>query len=634
MVGGYTGHYLRVNLTTRKIVKDTFTPEFERKYVGGCGTAAQFLYDEVPTWADAFDPENRLIFSTGPVTGTIAPTAGRHTIVAKSPLTGLFGEANSGGFWGAELKKSGYDMIIFTGRSDKPVFLYVTEGTTEFRDASPYWGMDTCKSDSSIRGDLGEDKAKVATIGQGGENLVRISGIANDEGGRIAARCGLGAVMGFMQLKAVVVRGENEVKTSNPDALKEIVRASMMYFKTNKFAQSFSKGGTPELFPSAFFIGDTPAYNWSREDFGPGDSSVSKIVYPGGYEDILVGRRSCFTCPVGCRRIVSISENDRILKSKVEGPEYETLAAFGSNCGVDDIKAIATANDLCNLYGLDTISTGSTISFAMECYERGLITKDDLGGIELKFGNSEEMIMMVDMIAKREGFGNILAEGTRRAATIIGGNSEQYAMQVKGLELPMHDPRAFQGGGPHYACDPTGARHTSGLTLGIERGSPRPLLNHQPVKDRFSTEGKGLLAKTIEDMRSFEAASGWCLFALFNTYENKESMFVNTYSAVTGISLSLAEALIIGERIYNLKRAFSIRHGATSAEDTLPKRLLTEKTKAGVTVKLSDTLPEYYTARGWDNITGKPHHSTLARLELNDVSRDLWPEKTLISEKS
>lgn len=620
------GKILRVNLTLTKIWIEDTDIGLLKKYIGGYGTAGRILYDEVPPWVGALDPANKLIFTAGPVTGTIAPATGRHTVVSKSPLTGYFGDANSGGFWGAEMKFSGFDMIIVTGRAKKPVYLWVNEGRAELKDATAYWGMNAREADRAIRKDLGEPNARVSTIGQAGENLVRIAGIMNDEAERSAARCGLGAVMGFMNLKAVAVRGHQKVPVVNPDKLKEITSKVVENVKTNPHVQAFTKGGTPLHFEPLFAVGDTPAYNWSRADFGgAGDPYVKKIAYPGGYEEIYDGHRACYLCPVSCRRVVTVKNDKYSTEPKVEGPEYETVVYLGSDVGVNDPKVIGKANDLCNLYGLDTISTGSTIAFAMECYERGIITKQELDGIDLRFGNGDALIEMIHKIANREGFGNVLAEGSRRAAKLIGKGSEYYAIHVKGVEIAAHDPRGFQGGGPHYACTPTGGRHSEGMTMPWEvLGMPRDQLGLPKAEGRFSTKGKGVAAKVEEDWMAFIASAGFCWFAdVMGAYGNLE-YFIDVYNAVTGMSIDIKEALKVGERIFTIKKAFNVKHGATRAEDTLPKRLLTEKGKVGSVVELDKTLPEYYEARGWDPATSKPRPEKLKELELEDLCKELW----------
>lgn len=621
------GWTLRVDLSRNKILKVPLDPSLVKTYIGNQGIAGKILYDEVPPWVEPFDPNNRLIFSTGPVTGTMTTTAGRHSIVTKSPLTGYFGDASSGGFWGAELKFSGYDMIVFQGRAPKPVYLRIIDGNAELKDAKSYWGKDARETDHALRNDLSDKNVKVAAIGPAGENMVRIAGVANDNAERIAARCGVGAVMGFMNLKAVAVRGHAKVPVADMDTLKKVVSEVTQRGKTDQALQDFHKGGTSGSFDSSWQLGDVPAYNWSRIDFGgPGDPGVEKIGREG-QKLIMIGTRTCYVCPVACRRVAYVESGPFATEKGVEGPEYETLGSIGSNCGIDNIYAVAKLNDLCNMYGIDTISLGGTLSLAMECYERGMITKEDTDGIELKFGNDMAAMAMLDKIAHREGFGNILAEGSRRAGMIIGNGAERLSIQVKGLEMSVHDPRAAQSMGVHYACTVTGARHTEGFTLGLELGGwKKSQLPYPQIVDRFSTENKGHLAIVEENWRGFINTSGWCVFAMKYGAYGGESNLVKAYSAVTGISMDLAGALNVGERVFNLKKAFNMRHGCTREEDTLPERLTKEKNKSGAVVKLDEMLPQYYTVRGWDPTSGKPTKEKLSQLQLDFVVKDLWPE--------
>ena len=602
---GYSKRILRVDLSRKLCSNEQLSREMSEKYIGGYGIGGKILYDEVPPWVGSLDPANRLIFATGPITASNAPIAGRHSVITKSPLTGYFGDANSGGFWGAELKMAGYDAIVLTGRSSKPALLYVNDNHCEIYSANAYWGLDAREADRAIKKDLNEKNAKVATIGIAGENLVRFAGIVNDEANRIAARSGVGAVMGFMKLKAIMIRGHGSISSADSETIRKLSRDTSKHVKNDPSLSLFTRGGTPSGFEMVSELGIVPEYNWSKGDLEVGDPNIQKISFPGGYERILSGNHACHICPIACRRKATVRDSPYAFEENVEGPEYETLAAFGPNCGLYNIEVIAKLNDLCNIYGIDTISAGSTIAFAMECFEKGLISRKDTYGIDLRFGNGDAMIDILNKIAKREGFGNILAEGTRRAAKIIGQGSEAYAMQVKGMELSMCDPRAFQGMGLHFACTPTGGRHTEGITAMAEMKG-----------DRYSPKGKADLVKKIEDWTAFYNAAGFCYFGLENNaYSIDEA--IELFNAVTGLSLDVNQALKAGERIVNLKRMFNMRHGATRNDDMLPQRFLKETTKSGVVNKLSEMLPDYYRARGWDKKTAKPTAKKLAELELD-----------------
>lgn len=615
---GYVGKIVRVDLTLGKITSEPLDEEFAKNYVGGLGFAARILYDEVPPWVDALDPENRLIFATGPVTGTGTPSAGRHTVVAKSPLTGFFGDSSGGGFWGAELKFSGYDMIVIKGKASKPAFLWINDGSVEIRDARSYWGMNARETDRAIRKDLGEKDAKVACIGQAGENLIRIAGIMNDEACRAAARGGLGAVMGSKNLKAIAVRGHSKVPIAEPETFRKLTAEVTKFIVENENMRDFHERGTPRALANIAW-GDTPAFNWRSAEF----EGWEKLMIPGGYEKILAGTRTCHACPIACRREVSLTKGPYAFEESAEGPEYETLAMFGTNCGCDDIEVIAKANDLCNIYGLDTISAGSVISFAMECYERGILSKDDTNGLELKFGNCDVIIEMIHKIAKREDFGNILAEGVRRAARIIGKGAEEYAIHVKGMELPAHDPRAWRGGA-YYASIPSGGRHTEGMPLGWYLGVHSIAVQIGAPKGKATLEDEVTATILCQNWKNFIISAGWCIFpSEFDGYPSAEH-FTTIYSAVTGVKTSIQDALKLGERIFTLRRCFNMKHGATQMDDSLPKRLMTEKnTKSKSTVELEKTLPLYYKLRGWDIKTGKPTTEKLLELGLKDTEEEL-----------
>ncbi len=630
LAGGYMGKILRVNLSTRNISVKDLEEDFARRYIGGVGTAARILYDEVPFRVDAFDPLNRLIFSTGPVTGTPVFSAGRHSVTTKSPLTGSIGDASAGGFWGAELKFSGYDMIVIHGRAEKPVYIWINDGSAEIMDARAYWGMSTRDADRAIRRDLGDSKARVATIGRAGESLVRYAAIMSDEGSRAAARCGVGAIMGFMNLKAVVARGHKSVSLHDEDRVKQYARELARILKADTHTQWFRNHGTPGYYSIIMELGDSPVENFRKGSF----DGAEDLSLPGGYSKILVGTRTCYNCPVSCRRIVKVEDMPYRTDRNVEGPEYQTLAALGGNCGVSDVRAVAKANDLCNLYGIDTISAGVTVAFAMECYEKGILTKDDTEGLDLSFGNGSALVTTIEKIANREGFGNLLAEGSKRAAQIIGKGAERFAMEVKGLEVAMHDPRAFQAMGLTYATAPVGADHMEGETIFMENPGDITYAELNGGSkwgkiDRFSIEWKPEIAFKVQNLWAVIAAMGYCLAAcVTGTTVYPLEYNIKFYEAVTGVKISFAEFMKAGERIYNVKRAFSAKHGFTSTDDYLPKRLLEQPMREGgskgFVARVNDMLPEYYRLRGWDLETGKPTKEKLVELQLDDIANDLW----------
>ncbi len=617
------GKVLRIDLTRAKISEEPLSEDYVKKYLGGHGVAARILLEEVPAWAGAFDSTNRLIFATGPIQGTITPVAGRFCVVTKSPLTGYFGDANAGGFFGSEMKFSGYDFIVITGQSLKPVYLWVLDGQAELKDASAYWGMDARETDKALRKDLGDDGIKVADIGQAGENMVRYAAIMSDEASRAAARCGVGAVMGFMKLKAVAVRGHMKVPVADEKRLAEYNKQVVDKVKSAKHTIRFGKYGTPGNYLGNIIVGDSPVRNWTRGMF---EEAENLAAGEGGYDKILKPNRTCYGCPVHCRPRVEVLSERYSTEGEVEGPEYETIAALGSNCEIGDIEAVAKANDLCNRYGLDTISVGASISFAMECYEKDLLTRTDTEGIDLTFGNAEAVIEMLHKIAKRDGIGHLLAEGSRRAAEVIGGEAEQYAIHVKGQEIAMHDPRAGIGAGINYATSNTGGRHTEGIPIGFEiRGATLPDLGITGKFDRFAFKGKSELVYKIQNFWAGIFAAGWCLNATGHGY--KPSLFPMFCSAVTGIDVSFEDLVKIGERIFNLKRVFNVLCGSKPSEDTLPPRLLEEShlngESKGSLAKL-DSLREYYKLRGWNPETGWPEKEKLTRIDMSDVAETLY----------
>lgn len=629
MLYGYAGKILRVDLTTGKMSKKPLDKQLSERFIGGVGISSKILYDEVPACIDAFDPLNLLVFSTGALTGTPAPCAGRHFIASKSPLTGYFGDSNAGGFWGAELKFAGYDGIIFSGRAARPVYLWINDENVEIKDASAYWGMDARQADRSIRKDLADKNAKVADIGIAGENLVRVASIMHEEASRAAGRCGMGAIMGYKNLKAIAVRGHNETLVARPDELqKKIIELTKM-LKEDKPTGYVSKYGTAGYYSTQVALSDAPVRNWTRSSFEAAD----EITFgpEGGYQKVSVGRRSCVYCPVGCRRLVQVDEGPYATEPRVEGPEYESLASLGGNCLVGDIEAVTKANELCNLYGMDTISTGSIVAFAMECYENGLITKENTDGLEVKFGNCEALVTLIERMAKREGLGKILGEGVRRASLCWPG-SEYYAIHVKGLEIGMHDPRAYPAMGLTYASSPVGGDHMEGETTFVEGNfgiSPYPLLELDGL-DRLSTQRKAEAAFKVQNLwHVFGNCMGYCLVGSatgVTAYPLEYNLAF--FELVTGRTMPFKEAMKIGERVFNMKKAFNVKHGATRAEDTLPERLLRESHKEGKskghTARLDELLPEYYQLRGWDLVTGKPTKQKLEELGLPEVATDLW----------
>ena len=592
-------------------------------YIGGCGIAARILFDETDEKVEPLSPDNLLIFMTGPVTATKVPLSGRHEVVAKSPLTGLYGESDSGGSWGVELKRSGYDGIVIRGRAERPVYLWIHDGEAEIRNAEHLWGMDTYTVDGAIKRET-DGKAVVASIGPAGERLARIAAIMNDgKHGRAAGRCGMGAVMGYKRLKAIAVRGDLTPEVAEPERLERSVKelAPMIV----KRAENMHKYGTSGGMTVMNYLGDVPVKNWLK---GGWEEGAEKLSGQRMAETILTGRYYCRGCLIGCGREVKI-EGGRYGPVDGAGPEYETLAMLGMCCLIDDLEAVARANELCNRYGLDTISTGAVIAFAMEAYEHGLITDEDTGGVRLEWGNAEAMVRMVEMIGEREGLGWLLGEGVKRASERIGGLAHEFSIHVKGLELPAHDPRAYYSQGLSYATSNRGACHLQSLSHLFERSLTLPDLGYPEVLERHTSEGKGeFVAKTQNLMCMFDSLKV-CKFIMFGGVQ--PSHLVEWLNCVTGWKLTLEDFMRTGERIYNLKRLYNVREGVSRKDDTLPPRILTHKKGEGGSPDnlppLGEMLNQYYKYRGWDEM-GIPTENKLVELGLKSEAEMLRRLKT------
>ncbi len=588
---GYAGRILRVNLTNGKIKFEELRLEDARMFIGGTGLAAKIIYEEVDPKTLPFDPSNKLVFMNGPLTGTIVPSSSKYAVCAKSPLTGIWGEAHASGFWGAELKSAGFDGVIIEGKSKRPVYLRIFDDEVVLEDASHLWGSGCIECEDMIKSDLGRD-VKVACIGPAGEKLVRFASIIND-GGRAAGRCGMGAVMGSKLLKAIAVKGTGKAEIYDFDRLRRMIirlYPVLMSFPSTQIQSSYGTNGEMASF---YEYGDVPIKHFTLGSW----EGIEKIDGEYMAKTIVKGQRACLGCPIGCWRYVEV-EDGRFAGVKGKGPEYETVASFGSLLLNDDIRAIAKANDMCNHYGLDTISTGVTIAFAMECYEKGLIGRDDVG-LELRWGDSDVILELIRRIGEREGFGNILAEGTRIASERIGGSAKELAMHVKGLEIPMHDPRAFKGMGLQYATSNRGACHLQGLVLRVEQGERFPDLKIYERVDRFEVKGKGRIVAVMQDWNEVQDSAITCKFLGVSP-----GHLTTFYTLTTGIRARLPDILKAGERIFNLKRLFNVKCGVSRKDDVLPRRFLEEPLKdggaKGQTVNLDYMLDEYYEFRGWD----------------------------------
>jgi len=616
---GYMGKILRVNLSSGKISKEEIDPQIAQDYIGGAGFATKILYDEVPAKADPLGAKNKLVFMTGPVTGTRFPTSGRFVVGTKSPLTGVMTTATSSGFWGVELKKTGHDGIIFEGKSKKPVYLEILNDKVALKDASKLWGKDSYETQDILKTQAKKKRARVACIGQSGEKQAPIACVMNDEG-RAAGRGGVGAVMGSKNLKAILVLGTQKIQVAADDFLKPMAEEIVKGVAADPFAGFFTRWGTAFNMDMGWAAGDVPAKNW-QVGLWDGGKGYTKIGGAQMANTILKPHASaCYNCPIRCARWVKIPKGR--FKYEGPGPEYETLGAFGSMLLIDDLNAISWIGEMCNKYGLDTISAGCTIAWAMEAYEKGALTKKDTGGINLKWGNVDAVLEVVDQMGRVEGFGALLAQGSRMASKKTGKRSGQYAIHVKGMEVPMHAPRCYFSLAVNYATGMRGACHVQGGSYTVEMAVISPEAGLHYKQGRHDKKNKGLAAKVAQDMSAVHNSTAICMFAGMALQPSHTGLLLGI---VAGQGHNVQTILQAGERIINLQRAFACREGISKKDDTLPKRLVTPLPDGGAAGKAADLnyqLNEYYQLRGWDK-NGIPTKERLQALGLGDVAKDL-----------
>ena len=582
-----------------------------KKFIGGSGLAAKIIYDIIDFSASPLAPDNPLVFMCGPLTGTKSPTSGRYSVCARSPLTNIWGEANSGGSFGPYMRFSGYDGILIRGRAKRLSYIFIDDGKAELRDASHLAGKGTYETQQSITS--GDRKTKVACIGPAGENLVKYAAIMNDDG-RAAGRCGLGTVMGSKNLKAIAVRGERDIELAEQEKFDEAAKNAHKSVKKSGMTGMYAKLGTSGYVELAENNGDLSIKYYTQGKF-PGAAKISGTAML----KILTRNSRCYGCPIGCGRKIKVSGwGPPKGASETDGPEYETIGTFGSLCLNDKLDSICHANYLCNDYGLDTISCGISVAFAFFLHEKGKITKEE-AGMELRWGDADAVIKLVEMIAHRKGLGNVLAEGTRAMEQKYG--AEGCGAHVKGLEIPMHDPRAFFSMACEYATSPRGACHLQGSPFMVEMGSAIKEYDMMP-SNRFADKGKGILTARNQDFMAIYHSATICVFAFMRPQTVADLL---TYA--TGNKHSINDLLVAGEKINNLKRAFNVRCGVTRADDKLPQILLQPLPDGGTKGKVPDVeaqLKEYYEYRKWDAATGKPKREKLVELGLESVARDLW----------
>ena len=627
---GYNGKILRVDLSREETAIEEHEEYFYRIYMGGATLGAYYLLKEQKAGVEPFSPENIIVIAPSVVTGTPAPGFSRYAIVSKSPLTGAIGDTQAGGFWGPELKFAGYDAIVIKGKAKDPVYLFIQDGKTEIRRADHLWGKTTGEVQKILREELDDTRIKILAIGCAGENLVRFASVLNDCK-HANGRLGMGAVMGSKNLKAIAVRGHSRIKMKDEETVRKWSKWFAKNFMDNPSNSGLHNLGTGEIVLSMNADGQLPTRNYQTGFFEGAEGISAETMH----QTIFQKGEGCYACPVKCKRVVEAKEPYGV-DPTYGGPEFETIAALGSNCGIDNIVAVAKGNELCNKYGLDTISTGAIIAFAMECYQKGIITKKDTGGMSLKFGDAKAMLSMVEMIAKREGIGDILAEGSKRAAEKFGKGAEKFAVQVKGEELPMHDGRVKGMVGFGYAVSPVGADHVvvehdtdfdfnapeifieQMKSLGLLRRCETSGMDHQKMR----------MFCYLQNHFSFMDSLCLCVLAFAPVRTFKMSHLVEIASAVTGWELSLWEIMKLGERRINMFRAFNVREGFTPNDDWLPQRMFEpiasgpRKGSRWSEDEIKQMRELYYKMRNWDN-EGKPTIAKLIELDLEWVAEEL-----------
>jgi len=587
---GYWNKILHVDLTNRTTTVHEPGDEFFRNYGGGRAIIAHYLLKDVPTGADPLGPENVLVFAPGVMTGSPVPGAGRHTVGAKSPLTNAYGEAEAGGFWGAELKRAGWDAIVVYGKAESPVYLNINQGDVEFRDAAHLWGLETGPVEEALHEELGDPRIRITQCGIAGENLVRYANITNDLN-EFAGRTGLGAVMGSKNLKAIAVRGTTPVPTADKSKLTEVAKWVSGTLDQNH--RAFHEYGTGAAMQGKDLDGGMPTLNYRLGSF----EGIEKVDAIAVANEVRIDMGACYACSVRCKKVVQIEQFDTgkttkkgapiavdpqnrySVDPKYGGPEYESLGALGPTLGVDDLVAVCKSNEICNRVGMDTISAGATLAWAMEAWEKGILTAEDTGGIEIKFHDADGVIKLLEMIARREGVGDLLAEGSLIASQRIGKGSDEFLTTVKGLELAMHDPRHMERMRESYIMAPTGGDH-------MQQQGPRNGLRN---------------------------SVGLCHFLAYDDDTSRDLL-----NAITGWEMNDEDMVTMARRGITLTRLFNLREGITADDDTLPQRFREPLPKhAGINMEeIISIRSNYYITQGWDSQTGVPTRETLDKLGL------------------
>jgi aldehyde:ferredoxin oxidoreductase len=612
-MNGYMGKLLHVDLSQGRLRDEPLKEELARSFVGGSGLAARIVYDMVHEDTDPLGPQNPLVFMTGPLVGTAMPSAGRYSVCALSPLTRIWGEANSGGFFGPELRFAGYDGVVITGSSSKPVWLSIVEGKPQLHDASNLWGSDSYATQQMVQHALGDDKVRVACIGVAGENKVKMAAVMNDHG-RAAGRTGMGAVMGSKKLKAIGVRGSAKVPLADAEQFKTLVRGIIAELEDAILPRALRLAGTASTLDALTEIyGDMSIRYYQQGDWDEA-SNLSGIVMADQYQNRIY---ACYRCPIGCGRETRAPRYDL---DRADGPEAETIFALGYTMMVDDLQAVIYAGHLCNLYGMDTISTGCTIALTCEMFQRGIISPKDTGGLDIRYGDINMIHRLIEMTGRREGFGDMLAEGSATLAERFG--VPELAVTVKRLEVPMHDARAFAGMAVTYALSPCGASHMQGDMYAVDMGQCEAPEIGIELGDRFeSSTEKGRVAARQQAWRNLYNALTLCQFQDIGV----EKM-LTALKCITGWNLNAEDLLNTGKRIVTLKRMLNMRRGITIANDTLPALLLKPFKEGGTEGNVPDMdalLMGAYFEYGWDPSTGKPTRETITNLGLDSAGKSV-----------
>ena len=600
---------LKINLSAGETEEYQIPEKWEKDFLGGASLAARILYESLTRELDAFSPDAPLLFMMGPMTGTSGPTTGRFVICGKGPATGLWAESNIGGFWGPELRAAGYDGLWITGKASEPVYLWLNGSRLEVRSAAHLWGQNTYTTQDKVKEEVGEKSARVCVIGQAGEKQVMFASIMCDHG-RMAGRTGMGAVMGAKNLKAIAVRGTNPIPVFDLAKYKPLRSESNRRLRDDNEAKILREVGTGGVANYAEYLGAMPVKYYTHGSFENVDGvSGAKMT-----ETILVGRSACQGCVIACGRVVKLGD-----KAKRKGPEHETMVGFGANLLNDNLETIVDLGELCDRFGMDTISASNTIGLAFHLYEKGLININDTGGIKLKWGDMDAVEQLVRLIGSREGIGDILAQGSRMFGAHFG--AEEEAVQVNGLEVAYHDPRGVSGMALSYATSPRGACHNQSDYFFVDWGHTQERIGIEFFPRHAQAEKAANVAKH-QDWRTIFNAIVMCIFA--NVEPDIQVQLIN---AACGLEWTIEDMMRAGERAWNLKRAINNRMGLTRANDKLPKALLEpfpDGGSAGFVPELEGILSAYYEARGWDKETGRPSREKLVELGLGDVAQDLW----------